>query len=239
LSKDHDSPVRHSAWLYFAAGVAAVYAWNSPLGATPRQLAGQGIALAEYDLASMYFDGDVIAKDQARAAHWYRLAARRGNVDAALKLSRMYANGEGVPVSAPLAQQWSQVAVTRESTARLNPTTANAPINPSDPTAGGLVNGTAEPARNDIPPMDLGPAFAVAEDAENREQEFRRNQQDEERVRLQNQEFADQARERDRLRIEAEDRQREENSRMIEEQNNAANSAATAYGSGGQNTSNE
>ena len=246
MSNDRDPPAPfflRSALLYFAAGVAAVYAWNSPVGAGPRKFAQQSMAVVEFDLASMYFDGDFLEKNPRRAAHWYRLAARNG--DAARKLAAMYAAGQGVPVNPQLARQWSQFVSQPESSVTAE--SSNAVPLPRSSTVAGSGSMTAiegstaanhshsEPARREIPPLDMGPAIAVAEEAENNEKEFRRNQLEEERLRLQNQEFAEQARERDRLRVEAEDRQREENARMLEEQNNQRK---YSYG-GGQSTSNE
>jgi len=57
-------------------------------------------------LARMYYNGDGITKDDAKAAEWYRKAADQGNDFAQYKLGAMYDQGEGVSKDAAKAAEW-------------------------------------------------------------------------------------------------------------------------------------
>ena len=58
----------------------------------------------------MYYNGDGVAKDDAKAAEWYRKAAEQGNAFAQYKLGDMYDKGEGVAKDAAKAKEWWQKA---------------------------------------------------------------------------------------------------------------------------------
>ncbi len=60
-----------------------------------------GIPAGMLNLGAMYFLGNGVAEDYARAAYWYRKAADAGNVDAMYNLGRMYENGQAVGVRDP------------------------------------------------------------------------------------------------------------------------------------------
>ncbi len=62
-----------------------------------RPLAGQGNALAQLNLGSMYAAGQGVPQDDAEAARWYRKAAEQGDASAQYNLALMYYNGQGVP----------------------------------------------------------------------------------------------------------------------------------------------
>ena len=53
------------------------------------------------NLGAMYFLGNGVTEDYARAAYWYRKAADAGNVDAMYNLGRMYENGQVAGVKDP------------------------------------------------------------------------------------------------------------------------------------------
>ena len=57
-------------------------------------------------LARMYYNGDGVAKDDAKAAEWYQKAADKGNAFAQFKLGELYDKGEGVPKDAAKAAEW-------------------------------------------------------------------------------------------------------------------------------------
>ena len=66
-------------------------------------LAEQGDATAQCNLASCYEIGDGVAKDQVEAAAWYRKAAEQGHAGGQGSLGVCYSRGEGVerdPVAA-------------------------------------------------------------------------------------------------------------------------------------------
>jgi serine/threonine protein kinase len=62
----------------------------------PEQTADQGDAAAQNDLGSRYANGSGVAKNEAEAVKWYRLAAAQGHAAAQNNLASMYANGRGV-----------------------------------------------------------------------------------------------------------------------------------------------
>ena len=89
---------------------------NSQFGAGPqapeqkfaqmKQKAESGDAKSQFGLARMYYNGDGVTKDDAKAAEWYQKAAEQGNAFAQYKLGAMYKNGEGVPKDAAKAAEW-------------------------------------------------------------------------------------------------------------------------------------
>ncbi len=93
---------------------------NSQFGAGPRapeakfaemkRKAESGDAKSQLGLARLYYNGDGVTKDDAKAAEWYQKAAEQGNDFAQYKLGAMYDKGEGVPRDAAKAAEWWQKA---------------------------------------------------------------------------------------------------------------------------------
>ena len=89
---------------------------NSQFGAGPRtpeekfsdlkRKAEAGDAKSQFGLARMYYNGDGVAKDDAKAAEWYMKAAEQENDFAQYKLGAMYDKGEGVPKDSAKAAEW-------------------------------------------------------------------------------------------------------------------------------------
>ena len=75
-----------------------------------KPLAGKGSDVAQYNLGSMYAQGDGVRQDYQTALHWYRLAAMHGNEAAQFSLGCMYASGQGVPRDYQEAVQWYRLA---------------------------------------------------------------------------------------------------------------------------------
>ncbi len=75
-----------------------------------KRKAESGDAKSQFGLARMYYNGDGIAKDDAKAAEWYQKAAERGNAFAQYKLGEMYDKGEGVARDPAKAKEWWQQA---------------------------------------------------------------------------------------------------------------------------------
>lgn len=73
-------------------------------------IAEQGNPAAQFNLALMYRNGDGVQKDNARAVHWYRLAAMQGNAGAQSGLGFMYHDGEGVLKDEAEAVRWYRLA---------------------------------------------------------------------------------------------------------------------------------
>lgn len=78
--------------------------------AAMKQKAESGDARSQLGLARMYYNGDGVTKDDAKAAEWYRKSAEQGNAFAQYKLGAMYEKGEGVPKDAAKAAEWWQKA---------------------------------------------------------------------------------------------------------------------------------
>ena len=62
-----------------------------------RQVALQGVALAQEALGEMYATGQGIPQNYAEAVKWYRLAAAQGDANAQTSLGLIYGFGHGVP----------------------------------------------------------------------------------------------------------------------------------------------
>src|SRR2546426_2118928 len=65
--------------------------------------ADSGDAVAQYDLGRMYYKGDGVPKDAAKAAEWHQKAAAQGDAVAQELLALMYNEGKGVPNDGALA----------------------------------------------------------------------------------------------------------------------------------------
>jgi TPR repeat protein len=74
------------------------------------KMAKAGDAKAQLRLGHMYKDGNGVAKDPAKAAHWWQKAAEQGNAEAQYNLGLAYEKGEGVPQDKTKAVQWHQKA---------------------------------------------------------------------------------------------------------------------------------
>ncbi|MBI4005118.1 MAG: SEL1-like repeat protein [Gammaproteobacteria bacterium] len=70
----------------------------------------EGDPQAQYQLATMYYEGKVIEKDYEQAFLWYRRAALQGNAEAQYNLGTMYLMGEGIEQSDKEAKGWYEKA---------------------------------------------------------------------------------------------------------------------------------
>ena len=75
-----------------------------------RPLADQGIAVAQYNLGLMSYQGQGMPRDYQEAAQWCRLAAEQGHAGAQVLLGTMYHLGQGVPRDDVLAHMWVTLA---------------------------------------------------------------------------------------------------------------------------------
>ena len=71
---------------------------------------------------------EVLEKDHAEAASWYRFAAIKGNARAQLLLANSYQHGRGVPKSNTLAFAWYLTASAHCEPERLSPEAFNGPV---------------------------------------------------------------------------------------------------------------
>src|SRR5262245_47639467 len=61
-----------------------------------RPLAEQGDARAQFNLGTIYYNGQGTREDLPEAAKWFGMAAEQGDMEAQRYLGFMYANGKGV-----------------------------------------------------------------------------------------------------------------------------------------------
>lgn len=68
--------------------------------------AKKGDAAAQFDLGTIYRQGDGVPKDAANAVKWFQKAAEQGYAAAAFELGMMYRQGEGIPKNDAIAAKW-------------------------------------------------------------------------------------------------------------------------------------
>ena len=71
-----------------------------------QRLANQGYVDAQNNLGLMYYDGEGVRQDYAKAAEWYQKAANQGVGQAQFNLGVMYYNGQGVHRNIAVAKEW-------------------------------------------------------------------------------------------------------------------------------------
>lgn len=74
------------------------------------QLAEQGYEWAQKKLGGMYFNGERVQKDMAKAVFWTQKAAEQGNADAQRNLGVFYDQGYGVEQNYEKAAYWYEKA---------------------------------------------------------------------------------------------------------------------------------
>lgn len=77
-----------------------------------RPLAEKGNAMAQFKLATMYYNGKGVTKNFKEALRLYRISAEQGHVVAQSNLATMYYRGDGVPKDFVLAHMWKNLAAT-------------------------------------------------------------------------------------------------------------------------------
>ena len=82
-----------------------------------RARAMRGDRGAQYQLGRLYYAGDQVGQDAARAALWYRRAAEQGEMAAQASLAELYLNGEGVGPDRARAMYWYGLAAEQGDTA--------------------------------------------------------------------------------------------------------------------------
>ncbi len=105
-------PEHRDAWTENNIGDSYYYAKNySKASEWYFKSAQQGDALAQCNLAFMYFNGYGVAKDYQKAMQWYTKAAEQGSAEAQNDLGIMYEYGYGVAKDRQKAVEWYSKAV--------------------------------------------------------------------------------------------------------------------------------
>ena len=79
-----------------------------------KELAEQGHARSQYNLALSYDNGRGVLQDYEEAVKWYRLAAEQGDAGAQYQLALSYDKGHGVPQDYKEAVKWYRLAAKQE-----------------------------------------------------------------------------------------------------------------------------
>jgi len=95
---------------YHDARSAASHGDYASAVATWTELAEQGHAEAQYQLATLYDQGEGADQDYLTAIKWYTLAAEQGHADAQNDLGVMYDDGHGVAPDYNQAIKWYSLA---------------------------------------------------------------------------------------------------------------------------------
>ena len=115
-----------------------------------RARAMRGDRGAQYQLGRLYYAGDQVGQDAARAALWYRRAAEQGELAAQAGLAELYLNGEGVGPDRARAMYWYGLAAeqgdtaARDRLAALQEAQENRPAAPAEPPAPQPVRDSAQ-----------------------------------------------------------------------------------------------
>ena len=79
-----------------------------------KELAEQGHARSQYNLAVRYARGEGVIQDYKEAVKWFRLAAEQGHATAQYHLGASYVIGEGVLQDYEEAVKWYRLAAKQE-----------------------------------------------------------------------------------------------------------------------------
>lgn len=95
----------------YQEGVEAYQAGKFDVAAAKfKELAEQGDSSAQFNLGSLYREGQGVSQDDKQAALWWAKAADQGHLDAMDNLGLRYAKGEGVEQDMVQAYKWFSIA---------------------------------------------------------------------------------------------------------------------------------
>lgn len=105
------------AWADFQAGLDAYQKGDYVAAAKEWQpLAGQGDAVAQYNLGLLYLDGHGVPESLATAVEWFRRAAEQDYAPAQHNLGAMYGSGHGVKRDYIQAYKWLNLCAAKGNT---------------------------------------------------------------------------------------------------------------------------
>lgn len=109
----HEKAEQALAKLYKNHTDTRVAAYKQGDAESLRQPAEEGDAVAQLALATCYWEGKGVAKDQQEALKWLQKAASQGHRDAQAILGSLYSRGEGVPKDMGKSAHWLRLAATQ------------------------------------------------------------------------------------------------------------------------------
>ena len=108
--------VAGNSWAQMYLGMMYVDVKNYVEAARWFQRAGdQGIALAQFSLGMMYYEGKGVSQNYLEAARWLQRAANQGFGPAQAVVGAMYARAQGVPQDYVQAYMWLNLAAVGET----------------------------------------------------------------------------------------------------------------------------
>ena len=90
----HEPPPLH--FYFFSLGILSLIVSCASAESQLRARAEAGEAEAQYQLASMYWEGRGVERNPPQALTWYQRAADRGHREAQVKVAELYERGEGI-----------------------------------------------------------------------------------------------------------------------------------------------
>lgn len=94
-------------WADYEDGVNAAFAGDYDTALKEFTAAAEnGLDLAQYNLAILYFTGQGVERDLGKAFHWTEAAALQGHVNAQFNLGSLYMEGDGVARDVSKAVEW-------------------------------------------------------------------------------------------------------------------------------------
>ena len=100
----------------YQEGVDAYQAGKFDVAAAKfKELADKGDASAQFNLGSLYHQGQGVTQDDKQAALYFAKAAEQGHTDAMDNLGLRYAKGEGVEQDLVQAYKWFSIAGMRKN----------------------------------------------------------------------------------------------------------------------------
>ncbi len=116
----------------YQEGVEAYQAGKFSVAADKfKELAEQGDASAQFNLGSLYRQGQGVSQDDKQAALWWAKAADQGHTDAMDNLGLRYAKGEGVEQDLVQAYKWFSIAgMNKNASAAANAKFASSQLTP-------------------------------------------------------------------------------------------------------------
>lgn len=94
-------------WADYEDGVNAAFAGDYDTALREFTTAAEnGLDLAQYNLAILYFTGQGVQRDLGKAFQWTEAAAKQGHVNAQFNLGSLYMEGDGVARNVDQAVAW-------------------------------------------------------------------------------------------------------------------------------------
>ena len=99
---------------FLVAAMLSVSAMAADFNQVMQRFANQGDAFAQYHLGVLYYQGEGVSQDYAKAAEWFEKAANQDSADAQKFIAAMYYQGKGVGQDYAKAAAWYRKAANQD-----------------------------------------------------------------------------------------------------------------------------